>query len=289
MKELTKYEKEQLRAIEEWKKQEPEVVSKAFGIVVEPLAWLVNKVVPEAAIRGALDFSNFIAERLADKDDILREAGVPLIVELRTKNLELSDKIADKVHNWAIGVAFAEGASTGFFGLTGSALDVPFIVTLALRTIHKIGLCYGYECSSDFDKKFILGIISATSANSIKEKVSALAVLRSIEVTLSKVAWKKMAEKAAQDKLSKETVILTVKNLAKQLGINLTKRKALASIPIIGAAIGGSVNAWYIKEVGWAARRIFQERWLIENGKIDGGEEVKVQQMPHLTTIPQAL
>jgi len=28
------------------------------------------------------------------------------------------------------------------------------------------------------------------------------------------------------------------------------------------------VNAWYIREVGWAARRAFQERWLIDNEKI---------------------
>ena len=59
-----------------------------------------------------------------------------------------------------------------------------------------------------------------------------------------------------------------IKSLAKQLGINLTKRKALQAIPAIGALVGASVNGWYIKEVGWAARRAFQERWLLENHKI---------------------
>jgi len=48
----------------------------------------------------------------------------------------------------------------------------------------------------------------------------------------------------------------------------LTKRKALQAIPAIGALIGASVNGWYIKEVGWTARRAFQERWLLENHKI---------------------
>ena len=59
-----------------------------------------------------------------------------------------------------------------------------------------------------------------------------------------------------------------IKNLAKQLGVNLTKRKALHAIPAIGALVGASVNGWYIKEVGWTARRAFQERWLLENHKI---------------------
>jgi len=34
---------------------------------------------------------------------------------------------------------------------------------------------------------------------------------------------------------------------------------------IIGAGISGTVNGWFMKDVGWAARRIYQERWLGEN------------------------
>jgi len=268
-KKLTKYENEQLNAIQQWKKEEPGVISKSFGLAIEPLSWLVNKIVPEAAMKSALDFSSYIAQWLTDRDDILRDGNVSSIEELREKDLKLSDKMANEVHNWAIGVAVAEGAGTGIFGLPGVVADVPTIITLALRTVHKIGICYGYECESELDKMFVFGIMSASGSNSIEEKISALAALRSIEVTLAKVTWKKMAEKAAESQLSKEAAILTIKNLAKQLGINITKRKALAAIPVIGATIGGSVNGWYIKEVGWAARRAFQERWLIENGKID--------------------
>jgi hypothetical protein len=269
---LTKYEKDQVDTIEKWKKEEPGVVSQAFGFAIEPLAWLVNKVVPEKAVRGALDFSNAMAQWLTDTRDVVRDAEVSSLGELRNKDLALSDKLADEVHNWAIGVAVVEGAGTGLFGLPGAAADVPAIITLALRTIHKIGVCYGYECSSKLDKKFVLGVMSASGANSIREKVAALTALRSVEVTLARVTWKKMAERAAESQLSKEAALLSIKNLAKQLGVNITKRKALASIPFIGAAVGGSVNGWYIKEVGWAARSAFQERWLIENGKIIGVE-----------------
>lgn len=46
------------------------------------------------------------------------------------------------------------------------------------------------------------------------------------------------------------------------------KAKRLHAIPAIGALFGASVNGWYIKEVGWAARRAFQERCLLENHKI---------------------
>lgn len=266
---LTPYEKKQVAEIKKWKKEEPGVVNKAFGVVIEPMAWLVRKVVPEAAIKGALDASNGAARWFTDTEDIKKEAGcLHSIKELQKMDLAISDRLADTVHNWAIGIGTLEGAGTGIFGLPGMAVDVPAIITLALRTIHKIGVCYGFEAKAASDNDFVYGIMSASSANSVEEKVAALAALRSIQVTIAKTTWKKMAEKAAQSQMSKEGAILALKNLAKQLGVNLTKRKALNAIPGIGAAIGGSVNGWYIKEVGWAARRAFQERWLIDNHKI---------------------
>ena len=47
-----------------------------------------------------------------------------------------------------------------------------------------------------------------------------------------------------------------------------TARKALQVIPGIGTGIGASVNGWYIKGVGWTARRAFQEKWSIDNRKL---------------------
>jgi uncharacterized protein (DUF697 family) len=265
---LTIYESAQVTAIKAWKKEEPSVLSKATGVVAAPLAWLVQKVIPEKAIQSALEAANWAGCHLADSGDILRDGGVDQIAELRSKSLQLSDRLANEAHNWAIGMATVEGGATGAFGLPGMAADIPAIVTLALRTVHKIGLCYGYESSNEEDKSFVLGILSASGANSVEDKVEALLALRSIQQILINQTWKKMSEKAAIHQMSKEGAIIGVRNVAKQLGINLTKRKALQAIPFIGAGVGASMNAWYIKDVGWAARRVFQERWLAENSKV---------------------
>ena len=265
---LTIYESAQVTAITDWKKEEPSVLSKATGVVAAPLAWLVQKVIPEKAIQAVLEAANWAGCQLADSGDIIRDGGVDQIAELRSKSLELSDSLANEAHNWAIGMATVEGGAAGAFGLPGMAADIPAIVTLALRTVHKIGLCYGYESSTEEDKNFVLGILSASGANSVEDKVEALLALRSIQQILIKQTWKKMSEKAAVQQMSKEGAILGVRNVAKQLGINLTKRKALQAIPLIGAGVGASMNAWYIKDVGWAARRVFQERWLSENSKV---------------------
>ena len=266
--ELNNYEQRQVKLIKEWKNTEPSVVSQGIGKVLSPLTWAAEKVIPEAATKGALDFSSKIAEWLTNTSDVLRDGKVASVEELKTKDLELSDELANKVHDWAIGIAAVEGGVTGTLGLPGIAVDVPTIITTALRTIHKIGVCYGFEGKTKEDRDFILGIMAASGANSMSEKLAALAILRSIEVTIAKQTWKKIIQTAAQDKMSKEAVIIALKNLAKQLGVNLTKRKALQTIPLIGGAVGATVNGKYIQDVGWAARRAFQERWLIENRKI---------------------
>jgi uncharacterized protein (DUF697 family) len=218
---------------------------------------------------AAIDASNSAARWLTDLKDILRDGGVARLEDLRKADLKTCDGIADTVHNWAIGLAVTEGTATGAAGIFGIPADIPLIITLALRTIHKIGACYGYPCENEIDQSFVLSILSASGANSVEEKTTALATLGAVRNILTKLTWKQMTEKAAQQQLSKEAGIIALRNLARQLGINITKRKAMAAIPIIGAAIGGSVNGWYIKEVGWAARRAFQERWLAENGKIN--------------------
>jgi len=264
----TDYEKRQMTEIEIWKEESPGIVSQAFGVVTYPVTWLMEKIIPASAIKGLLDAANRTAAQLADKDDICRLADVENIQGLRKKKLKLSDQLADNVHDWAVGVAALEGGATGFSGLPGLAVDIPAIITLALRTIHKIGLCYGYEFKTEVDKNFVLAILSASGANSLSEKLTALITLRNIEVIIAKQSWKVITEKAAAQQMSKESAIIATKNLLKQLGINLTKRKILQAIPAIGAAVGASVNGWYIKEVGWAARRSFQERWLIDNHKI---------------------
>ena len=154
--------------------------------------------------------------------------------------------------------------------MIGIAVDIPAALTLAFRTIYKIGLCYGYA-PRQTDTEFVHGVLGASGANTMQEKLAALACLHAIRATLHQQTWRMMASRAAEHAFSREGAILAVRALARQLGVNLTKRKALQAIPVVGALVGGSVNAWYIRDVACSARRAYQERWLIENGKLQLG------------------
>lgn len=265
---LSAYEKHQIKKIGAWKREAPSIAFRAIGFAITPMTRLILRVIPDSAIKSVLDFSSSAAEWLTDTDDVVRDAGVGKVEDLRKHDLEKSDQLANAVHNRAIAMASVEGGATGAAGIFGLAMDVPALIVIALRTIHKIGACYGFEVRTKSDRDFVLAVLSVSGSNDMTEKVAALSTLRAIEVSVAKTTWKALAEKAATEPLGKEAATIGIKNLARQISINLTKRKTLQAIPAIGAIVGASVNGWYVKEVGWAARHAFQERWLIENHKI---------------------
>lgn len=263
---LNDYERAQLEAVRVWKSEPPSIASQALLKLLSPAIFLVDKLVPIEAMEAVIERTRVAGLKLADVNDVVRAGGVKELSELRGVPLEKCDQLASSVQRWAVGFAAGEGAATGAAGLVGIAVDIPAALALAFRTIYKTGICYGYAPTSG-DTEFVHGVLAASGANTMQEKVAALACLSAIRTTLHQQTWKMMANRAAEHAFSREGAILAVRGLARQLGINLTKRKALQAIPVIGAVVGASVNAWYIRDVASSARRAYQERWLFENGK----------------------
>ena len=121
------YEKEQIRAIDEWKKEQPGGINTALGFVMFPISVLIQAIVPRKAIRDVLRSASATAERLADEGDVMRKGEVLEIEVLSKKDLRLSDQLANEIHNWAIGIASAEGVGIGMCG--PQAAQDRFIVT----------------------------------------------------------------------------------------------------------------------------------------------------------------
>ena len=93
---MSEYENKQVELIKEWEQQVPGVVSKGVGLLAKPAAWLVQKVVPQSAIKAALNAANGAGKKLADESDILRDGNVTTIEALRKLSLETSDRLANE-------------------------------------------------------------------------------------------------------------------------------------------------------------------------------------------------
>ncbi|GAB4283629.1 MAG: hypothetical protein Kow0092_38370 [Deferrisomatales bacterium] len=264
---LTPYEAEQLRAVQRWKSARPRVAAQALDAALSPVAWVLARLVPPAALRGALHAAAEAGKRTTDAASVCRLAGVGHLQELQRADLDRLDAAAGAVHSGAVGLAFGQGAAAGVAGALGAPLDFPALLLIAMRTIYRVSLCYGYDVQGAEDRRFLVGVLAAASANSVNEKKAALRALGALELYLARQA-SGLAGLAARRALGCGAAVLGTRRVAEQVGVNLARRKALAALPYLGAAVGGSFNAWYIRDVGWAARRAFQERWLLDRGKL---------------------
>ncbi|PTM44678.1 EcsC family protein [Sphingomonas aerolata] len=263
---IDEYVRGQIKDIVAWEAEEPWLVTKVINRVTAPLAWGIKKVIPKVAIEGIVISADWVASLTTREKWVLGEAGVDSFAAVRELPLQKLDAMADSVHNWAITTATAEGGIAGAAGLPGMVLDIPAVIGQAFRLIRQVGLCYGYETKTDEDFSFCLEVLSLAGAASMKEKTGSLATLKSMETTLKKVGWKAMEKVAKKNPATREAFLLALKKVAEQLGFQLTKKKALQAVPIIGAAVGATSNLAFIRSVGWAARRAYQRRLLEEHG-----------------------
>jgi len=261
------YEARQIADINCWEAAEHSLIGRVTHAITQPAGWAFRKIIPQGAIEGVLHANMWLAERWADQASVLRDAQAERFADLADYELSRLDKVADNVHDWAIAYGGSLGAANGAGGLFFAPLGIPGIINVALRTIRKIGLCYGYDELSEPEKLFIFQTLSLGGSAGPEEKTAALLALREIQVMVAKQSFKSMAAKAAKDVVSKEAFVTALRQFGKQIGVQLTRNRLLVAIPIVGGGVGLLVDGNYIRNVGWTARRVYQKRWLRDRGR----------------------
>ena len=246
--ELTEYEKVQIERIAAWKSEPPNIVAESWNLLVLQATELVTKFVPEAAVRLAIESSYTAAEKLGGRQNVAHRAGVADITELRGKPLEECDRLASHAAMTARALAVAEGAVTGVGGVVTTAIDVPVLFASALRTILRIGYCYGYPADAAKDRYFNLGILTIATAGSLATRLERLDQLKDLEEIL--------IEETQVDLIRSELLSF------------LFQLEVFEEVPGIGVISGVLLNLNFMHQVDVTARKVIQERWLKDNGKI---------------------
>ena len=97
---LSDYEKAQIRSIQECKRQEPSVVSKTVGKLFTPLVWLINKLIPQSAMRGATTGTVSVVGNGVDVSLSPPTVGPNSTVQLTVKNTGQSQDTFVCVAKW---------------------------------------------------------------------------------------------------------------------------------------------------------------------------------------------
>lgn len=245
---LTSYELEQVRRIAAWKSEPPNPLTELWKRITLPVARAVEKIIPDRLVREAILRADDVSEWLAGQEDVRRRAGVADIAELRQGPMDVCDRLAVEVGAAAELFAAAEGAATGAGGIATTFLDVPLLFILGLRTIRKIGHCYGYPLEHHKDRHFVLGVMIAALAGSLELRRQRLNRLRELEDLL--------IVETQEDILAEEALSF------------LFQIEIFEDLPGVGAISGAVFNWLFMRRVEEAARMVFQERWLRENGKV---------------------
>jgi hypothetical protein len=245
---LTAYESDQVAQIATWKGIPPSPLNEVLDRLTLPGAKLVEKVIPDAAVRVAIEQSFRIAALLAGKEEVQRRAKVEDLSDLRKKPLEECDRLAMQTGVYSQVFATVEGAVTGAGGALTTLIDVPLLFIASLWTILKIGYCYGYPLNQRQDRHFVVGVLVAGLSGIPETRIRRLDELHRLEDLL--------IEETQQEILAEE--IMSV----------LFQLEIFDWIPGFGAISGALLNLSFMRRVENTARRVFQERWLRDAGKV---------------------
>lgn len=265
--------------IERWRQAKPsalEQTGKKTALLIEKSLGTVGKYIPESmtdrvtrAIEQALDSTATLADRLLDENKI--EKSVADARKNIPCELQARDTVARKIILENLSMGTASGAAAGAGGWTTILLDIPILITVTQRVIRQVAAAYGYRIDTPEEEAIARGILGSASALDVGQREKFMFSMQAVSRVLQQGGG---LDKVIAVMLPATLEKLGVREIAKSLGINLTQRKALQLVPLVGAAVGATMNALTIKDTATAAFMVYRKRWLEEHTDLYASEQV---------------
>jgi len=240
---LSVYEFEQIHAIAAWKSELPSVVGALVGGLFGPLKPWVARAVPRSVIEQAVAELATVGAIQDGMAEVTGRAKISGVRELRFSPMKECDSLASRItmtaqRNQVVQNLLRRTASAGL----QSSFPLPLVT--ALRFICRVGHCYGYALDLPADRRFVLSILDRSAT---QERPSASHVpIESAGLNSREVSVRVVPSNGA-------TTALEPKAVARS-------RERISPDRLI-------LDHAFLNRVDVVARRAFQERWLVDNGK----------------------
>lgn len=263
---LTPYEEAQFEAIKTWKHRKLSGLKEIMGHLLMAAKGLLNFL-----------FLNLVLEKIAsvcesatagwqrDWEKLKSLAGVEDAIALRQSPLETCDRLSEHVMNVALEKAAAQGSISGLLNVFGEIANEELTLVLALQTIHRIGLCYGYPPQTSDEQALIWAIFNAAIALTQEEYEKTQALMRSIQRSLNKQA---LEDETLKDMLEEDVDEMLVDSAIEQGIAQLSGETFAGVVPVLNIVMNVFADRDLIEQISTAAKREFQLRWLLENRKV---------------------
>ena len=243
---LTDYEALQVRQIAEWKSTSPSRLSELVDLATAPLTWVVGHFIPKGVVTKLVTSMESIAEKADSQQEVMEAANASDVLDLKNRSLEECDRLASRFSARAERFAVVESTAAG---LGGPLFHIPQQLIASLRSIMRIGHCYGYPLTRPVDRLVIIDILEIAMVQQPPERQ---AVLRDL------------FEAAA----ARESSLEGEADLIARTSRNMIAEEALDLVPVVGPAVSFLFDCTFMQSVDQTAHRVFQERWLRHNGLV---------------------
>jgi hypothetical protein len=237
--------------------EHPSLAIRIADVVGMPIEGLVRRL-PDAAQRAVAGATRKALEASLD-------------VALRTLDAHRRGAAADWLHRAAV---VASGFAGGAVGLPGLLVELPFSLTVMLRSIADHARAEGEDLSQVASRLECLAVFAygarsrsddaADSAYFAVRATLARAVGQAAEYVAQRGVAGAVGEKGAP------ALVQLVARIAQRLGVAVTDKAAAQLVPVLGAAGGAAVNALFVNHYQDVARAHFTVRRLErEHGEDD--------------------
>ena len=269
---LSAYEQQQVEDISLWLAATPGDIEQGIGKLLDTVASAAQTLIADSVLQKAQQSLAKASEHWrSDWQHIQPAAGVADYHQLQHAALQFCDKLADGVSRQAATSGAVKGGLSDAAGLLGAGLDIPLSVLMALRAVHRVGLCYGCRPGTKYEKQMLWVILALGTATTTADKERAVQAWRACQVLLYPQILKDLVQASAEA----DACDVMLESLVKAVIGHFAGQECGGALPVVGAALGAWGEVSLINDICRAARRVYQVRWLTANKKLVPTSTVK--------------
>ncbi|MFD9246526.1 EcsC family protein [Streptomyces sp. NPDC059556] len=199
--------------------------------------------------------------------------------DVRRLDLERVDAVRGRAASWYFPAAAALSGATAGLVISGGQLaiaatagaaaapsgsaiagafvaDTAAVLGLASRAVGQVSLFYGYDPEEPAEKLFVMSVVNAGTASSATAKNAAMSdISRLTQALFRGRTW---------EVLNESLVARVYQQFAKAFGFRLTKKGLGKAVPMVGIAVGSTLNWSTLEGIVDAADMAYRRRFLLE-------------------------
>ncbi|WP_432358737.1 EcsC family protein [Sporosarcina sp. UB5] len=171
--------------------------------------------------------------------------------DVRILPVSTMDSAVEKITNNRKRIATFQGATTGIGGLFTLTIDIPLLLSLQLKTLQDMAICYGYNPNEKEERLFVVKCLQFVSSD-IVGKQAILAQLSQFDGPDESSRREVMSELQGW-----REVVFSFRD---QIGW----KKLFQMIPIAGLVFGAFINRSAVNDIAEAGKMLYRKRRIIE-------------------------